>query len=98
MEETIGMVAWNRFAKLLQGPGRHWMCGDVAMHASDLEEWLRSGSRFSGHGFHKGEELGTDRIIGVVCPLLPTRAFSKFLPISRMIRRGGGDRTQSVGS
>src|SRR5215469_4404064 len=29
-EETIGMVAWNRFAKLLQGPGRHWMCGDVA--------------------------------------------------------------------
>src|SRR5215469_14800308 len=31
-EETIGMVAWNCFAKLLQGPGRHWMCGDVAMH------------------------------------------------------------------
>src|SRR6516225_10025009 len=46
-EETIGMVAWNRFAKLLQGPGRHWMCGDVAMHdapCSDLhqEEHIKS--------------------------------------------------------
>src|SRR5215468_4080960 len=60
-EETIGMVAWNRFAKLLQGPGRHWMCSDVAMHdapCSDLhqEEHIES----SEPGGHYDQEIAGD--------------------------------------
>jgi hypothetical protein len=31
-QETVGMIARNRFAKLLQSPGCRWMRGDVAMH------------------------------------------------------------------
>src|ERR1700730_1417076 len=31
-QETVGMIAGNRFAQLLQGPGCRWMRGDVAMH------------------------------------------------------------------
>jgi hypothetical protein len=30
-EETIGMIAWNRFAKLLQDPDCRWMRSDVAI-------------------------------------------------------------------
>ena len=55
------MVAWNRFAKLLQGPGRHWMCGDVAMYdapCSDLhqEEHIES----SETGGHYDQEIAGD--------------------------------------
>ena len=31
-QETVGMIARNRFAMLLQGPGCRWMRGGVAMH------------------------------------------------------------------
>src|SRR2546421_13065995 len=31
-QETVGMIAGDRFAKLLQGPGCRCMRGDVAMH------------------------------------------------------------------
>ena len=60
------MVAWNRFAKLLQGPGRHWMCGDVAMHdapCSDLhqEEHIES----SEPGGHYDQEIAGDDGLGV---------------------------------
>src|SRR5262249_34305602 len=66
-EETIGMVAWNRFAKLLQGPARHWMCGDVAMHdapCSDLhqEEHIES----SEPGGHYDQEIAGDDGLGVI--------------------------------
>src|SRR5215468_2314278 len=75
-EETIGMVAWNRFAKLLQGPGRHWMCGDVAMHdapCSDLhqEEHIES----SEPGGHYDQEITGDDGLGVIA--------NKRLPVLR---------------
>jgi hypothetical protein len=38
------------------------------------------------------ENSCTNRIIGVICPLLPPRVFAKFLPIRKMVGRGGGDR------
>jgi len=42
------------------------------------------------------EKSRTNRIIGVICPLLPPRVFAKYLPISKMIGRGGGDRIHEV--
>lgn len=38
------------------------------------------------------KNLVTNRFIELICPFLPSRVFAKFLPISRMIGRGGGDR------
>src|SRR5216684_5553494 len=35
----------------------------------------------------------TNRIIEVICPLLPPRVFVKSRPIRKMVGRGGGDRT-----
>src|SRR5215469_11351091 len=71
-EETIGMVAWNRFAKLLQGPGRRWMCGDVAMHdapCSNLhqEEHIES----SEPGGHYDQEIAGDDGLGVIANKRP---------------------------
>src|SRR5258707_5454327 len=39
-----------------------------------------------------GENSRTNRIIGLICPLLPPRVFAKSRPIRRMVGRGGGDR------
>src|SRR6516165_1706671 len=67
-EETIGMVAWNRFAKLLHGPGRHWMCGDVAMHdapCSDLHQQEHIES--SEPGGHYDQEIAGDDWTGRDC-------------------------------
>src|SRR5260370_7896581 len=63
-EETVGMIARNRFAKLLQSPGCRWMRGDVAMHDApcrDLhqEKHIES-SEPSGH--HDQEIAGDDRL------------------------------------
>jgi hypothetical protein len=35
------------------------------------------------------ENSYANRMIGVICPFLPLAFFAKFLPISRMIGRGG---------
>ena len=42
------------------------------------------------------ENSRTNRIVRVICPLLPPRDFAKSLPISRMVGRGGGDRTHDL--
>jgi hypothetical protein len=61
-QETVGMIAGDRFAKLLQSPRGRWMCGDVAMHDApwpDLhqEKHIES-SKPSGH--HDQEITGDD--------------------------------------
>jgi hypothetical protein len=66
-QETVGMIAWNRFAKLLQGPGCRWMCGDVAMHDASCpnlhkEEHVES-SKPSGH---HNQEIAGDDGLGVI--------------------------------
>src|SRR5499425_379953 len=71
-EETIAMVAWNRFAKLLQGPGRHWMCGDVAMHDAPCanlheDEYIES-SKPSGH---HDQEIAGDDGLGMIADKRP---------------------------
>jgi hypothetical protein len=38
----------------------------------------------------------TNRIIEVICPLLPPRVFVKSRPIRKMVGRGGGDRTHDL--
>ena len=38
------------------------------------------------------ENSRTNRIIGLICPLLPPRVFAKSRPIRKMVGRGGGDR------
>ena len=61
-EQTVRMIARNRFAKLLQSPGCRWMCGDVAMHDApcpDLhqEEHIESSKPFAwsnGSGARSG--------------------------------------------
>ena len=71
-QETVGMIARNRFAKLLQGPDRRWMRGDVAMHdapCSDLhqEEHIKS-SKPSGH---HDQEIAGDDGLGVIADKRP---------------------------
>jgi hypothetical protein len=71
-QETVRMIARNRFAKLLQGPGRRWMCGDVAMHdapCADLhqEEHIES-SEPSGH---YDQEIAGDDGLGVIANKRP---------------------------
>ena len=61
-QETVGMIAGDRFAKLLQGPGCRWMRGDVAMHDApcpDLhqEEHIESSEP---SGYHDQEIAGDD--------------------------------------
>jgi hypothetical protein len=61
-QETVGMVARDRFAQLLQGPGCRWMRGDVAMHnapCADLhqEEHIES---LEPRGHHDQEIAGGD--------------------------------------
>src|SRR5215831_17773769 len=87
-EETIGMVAWNRFAKLLQGPGRHWMCGDVAMHdapCSDLhqEEHIES----SEPGGHYDQEIAGDDGLGVIANKRPP-VLRRSPPVASSLRFG----------
>src|ERR1700752_5509543 len=41
------------------------------------------------------ENSRTNRIIGVICPLLPPRVFAKSRPVRKMVGRGGGDRTKN---
>jgi hypothetical protein len=66
------MIARNRFAKLLQGPGCRWMCGDVAMHNApcpDLheEEHIES----SKPGGHYDQEITGDDGLGVIADKRP---------------------------
>ena len=66
-QETVGMIAGDRFAKLLQGPGCRWMRGDVAMHDApcpDLhqEEHIESSEP---SGYHDQEIAGDDGL-GVI--------------------------------
>src|SRR6516225_4632689 len=87
-EETIGMVAWNRFAKLLQGPGRHWMCGDVAMHdapCSDLhqEEHIES----SEAGGHYDQEIAGGDGLGVIANKRPP-VLRRSPPVASSLRFG----------
>ena len=61
-QETVGMIARNRFAKLLQGPGCRWMRSDVAMYDApcpDLhqEEHIESSEP---SGYHNQEIAGDD--------------------------------------
>ena len=71
-QKTVGMIAGDRFAKLLQGPGCRWMRGDVAMDDApcpDLhqEEHIES-SKPSGH--HDQEITGDDGL-GVIADKRP---------------------------
>src|ERR1700746_1235484 len=71
-QESVGMIARNRFAKLLQGPGRRWMRGDVAMYDApcpDLhqEEHIES-SKPSGH---HDQEIAGDDGLGVIVDKCP---------------------------
>ena len=66
-QETAGMIARNRFAKLLQGPGCRWMRGDVAMHDApcpDLhqEEHIESSEPSS----HHDQEIAGDDGLGMI--------------------------------
>jgi hypothetical protein len=66
------MIARNRFAKLLQGPGRRWMRGDVAMHDApcpDLheEEHIESAKP----GGHYDQEITGDDGLGVIADKRP---------------------------
>src|SRR5256886_17211928 len=61
-QETVGMIAGDRFAKLLQGPGCRWMRGDVAMHDApcpDLHQDEHIESSETG-GHHDQEIAGDD--------------------------------------
>jgi hypothetical protein len=84
------MIARNRFAKLLQGPGRRWMRGDVAMHDApgpDLhqEEHIES----SEPGGHYDQEIAGDDGLGVIAnkrpPVLRTGP-----PVASSLRCSGG--------
>ncbi len=66
------MIARDRFAKLLQGPGRRCMCGDVAMHdascpALHQQEHIES----SEPGGHYDQEIAGDDGLGVIANKRP---------------------------
>jgi len=66
------MIAWDCFAKLLQGPVRRWMCGDVAMHDApcpDLhqEEHIES----SKPGRHHDQEIAGEHGLGMIANKRP---------------------------
>ena len=71
-QETVRMITWDCFAKLLQGPGCRWMRGDVAMHDApcpDLhqEEHIESSEP---SGYHDQEIAGDDGL-GVIADKRP---------------------------
>jgi hypothetical protein len=66
------MIARNRFAKLLQGPGCRWMCGDVAMHDTpcpDLHQ--KEHIESSETGGHYDQEIAGDDGLGVIANKRP---------------------------
>jgi hypothetical protein len=71
-EEPVGMIAGNRFAKLLQSPCCRWMRRDVAMHdspCSDLhqEEHIESSEPSS----HHDQEIAGDDGLSVIADKRP---------------------------
>jgi hypothetical protein len=71
-QETVRMIAGNRFAKLLQGPGRRCMCDDLAMRDApcpDLHQEEHIESLQSG-GHYDQEIAGYDRL-GVIANKRP---------------------------
>src|SRR5882762_5201963 len=88
-QETVGMIAGNRFAKLLQRPGCRWMRGDVAMHDApcpDLhqEEHIES----SEPGGHHDQEIARDDGLGVIADKRPPvlRRGPPVAPSLRLVR------------
>jgi hypothetical protein len=91
------MIARNRFAKLLQGPGCRWMRGDVAMHDApcpDLhqEEHIES----SKPGRHHDQEIAGDNGLGMIADKRPP-VLRRGPPVASSLRFGrpiGADRTR----
>ena len=89
-QETVGMIAWDRFAKLLQGPGCRWMRGDVAMHDAprpDLhqEEHIES----SEPGCHHDQEIASDDGLGMIADKRPP-VLRRGSPVAPSLRASGG--------
>jgi hypothetical protein len=82
------MIAGNRFAKLLQGPGCRWMPGDVAMHDAprpDLheEEHIES----SEPGGHHDQEIASDEGPGMIADKRPP-VLRRGSPVAPSLRFG----------
>src|SRR5947208_2981134 len=77
-QEAVGMIAGDRFAKLLQGPGCRWMRGDVAMHDAPCPDLHQEKHIESSEpsGYHD-QEIAGDDTLGVIADERP-----------RVLRRG----------
>jgi len=87
-QETVGMIARNRFAKLLQRPGCRWMRGDVAMHDApcpDLhqEEHIESSEPSGCHD----QEIAGDDGLGVIADERPP-VLRRGPPVASSLRFG----------
>src|SRR5271165_4639765 len=87
-QEPVGMIARNRFAKLLQSPGCRWMRGDVAMHDApcpDLheDEHIES-SKPSGH---HDQEIAGDDGLGMIADKRPP-VLRRVPPVAPSLRFG----------
>ena len=82
------MIAGNRFAKLLRGPGRRWMCGDVAIHDAPCpnlhEEEHRESSKPGGH---HNQEIASDDRLGVIADKRPP-VLRRGPPVASSLRFG----------
>ena len=66
-EKPVGVIAWNCFSKLLQGPLGRWVSGDIAAHDTPCphlheDEYVKS----SESGGHHDQKIAGDDGLGVI--------------------------------